>query len=91
MPKNPTDVEDVWTAEDEAIYRPLRRKILRIEARRRKDKAGRLKRYGARRRKSDDIMLKDSQAQAMKNECEAQCRRCANGTCSLEEKAPPDA
>ena len=53
MPKNPTNVEDVWTAEDEAIYRPLRRKILRIDARRRKDKAGRVRRYGARRRKSD--------------------------------------
>ena len=59
MPKNPTDVEDVWTAEDEAIYRPLRRKILRIDARRRKDKAGRKKRYGARRRKSDSAILKD--------------------------------
>ena len=69
-----TDVDEVWTEQDEAIYRPLRRKILRIEARRRKDLAGRVRRYGARRRKSDDIMLKDSQAQAMKNECEAQCR-----------------
>ena len=44
--------EEVWTAQDEATYRPLRRKILRIEARRRKDLGGRVKRYGARRRKS---------------------------------------
>ena len=54
----PTDV-DVWTVEDEAIYRPLRRKILRIEARRRKDLAGRVRRYGARRRKSNNTMPKD--------------------------------
>ncbi len=44
--------DEFWTAEDEATYRPLRRKILRIEARQRKDLNGRVKRYGARKRKS---------------------------------------
>ena len=48
------DIKDyeVWTVEDEAVYRPLRRKKLRIEARERKDLGGRFKRYGARKRKS---------------------------------------
>ena len=36
--KYPTGVDEVWTAEDEAIYRPLRRKKLRIEARIRRDR-----------------------------------------------------
>ena len=44
--------EETWTASDEAVYRPLRRKKLRIEARQRKDLNGRVKRYGARKRKS---------------------------------------
>lgn len=34
----PTGVDEVWTAEDEAVYRPLRRKKLRIEARIRRDR-----------------------------------------------------
>lgn len=85
------ETDEVWTADDEAVYRPLRRKKLRIEARMRKDLGGRFKRYGARRRKSGGEMLKDLQVQAMKNECEAQGGRWANGTCYFEEKAPPDA
>ena len=44
--------EEVWTAEDEATYTPLRRKKLRIEAKKRKDVNGRTKRYGMRKRKS---------------------------------------
>lgn len=43
--------EEVWTEQDEATYAPLRRKKLRIEARKRKDQAGRAKRYGPRTRK----------------------------------------
>jgi len=42
--------EEVWTVEDEAVYSPLRRKKLRIEARLRRDKA-RQRRYGVRNRK----------------------------------------
>ena len=43
MPENPaTPIKrlclEVWTAEDEAVYRPLRRKKLRIEARIRRDR-----------------------------------------------------
>lgn len=36
--KHPTGVDEVWTAEDEAVYRPLRCKKLRIEARIRRDR-----------------------------------------------------
>jgi hypothetical protein len=42
--------EEVWTVEDEAVYGPLRRKKLRIEARLRRDKT-RLRRFGVRNRK----------------------------------------
>jgi len=37
----------VWTAEDEATYRPLRRKLLRLEAKARRDKS-RVRRYSPR-------------------------------------------
>lgn len=47
---NNNDIE-VWTVEDEAVYAPLRRKKLRIEARQRRDGRGRWKQYGARKRK----------------------------------------
>lgn len=30
--------EETWTTEDEAVYRPLRRKLLRIQAKARRDK-----------------------------------------------------
>jgi hypothetical protein len=50
--KEKANSEEVWTADDEVVYRPLRRKKLRIEARLRKDLGGRFKRYGARKRKS---------------------------------------
>lgn len=46
------ETEETWTASDEATYRPLRRKLLRIEARKRNDANGRTKQYGARKRKS---------------------------------------
>jgi hypothetical protein len=42
--------EETWTQKDEATYAPLRRKKLRIEARKRKDTKGRHKQYGARKR-----------------------------------------
>jgi len=29
--------EEIWTSEDEATYRPLRNKLLRIEAKKRRD------------------------------------------------------
>lgn len=43
MPENPaTPIKRLclegWTAEDEATYRPLRRKLLRLEAKARRDK-----------------------------------------------------
>lgn len=45
--KHPTGVDEVWTAEDEATYRPLRRKLLRLEAKARRDKS-RVRRYRSR-------------------------------------------
>ena len=30
--------EETWTTDDEAVYRPLRRKLLRIQAKARRDK-----------------------------------------------------
>lgn len=45
--KYPTGVDEVWTAEDEATYRPLRRKLLRLEAKARRDKS-RVRRYRSR-------------------------------------------
>jgi hypothetical protein len=36
--KYPTGVDEVWTVQDEAVYAPLRKKKLRIEARLRRDK-----------------------------------------------------
>ncbi len=42
--------EEVWTVEDEAVYGPLRRKKLRIEARLRRDRA-RQRRFSTRIRK----------------------------------------
>ncbi len=43
--------EEVWTVEDEAIFRPLYQKWQRIRSRQRLDNIGRIKRYGARKRK----------------------------------------
>lgn len=43
----PTGVDEVWTDEDEATYRPLRRKLLRLEAKARRDKS-RVRRYRSR-------------------------------------------
>jgi hypothetical protein len=47
---NTQNIDEVWTAEDDAAYRPLRNKLMRIEARRRRDPE-RKTRYIPRRRR----------------------------------------
>lgn len=44
--------EEVWTEQDEAVFRPLYRKLQRIRAKTRNDML-RIKKYGTRKRKGD--------------------------------------
>ncbi len=81
-----------WTPEDEATYAPLRRKKLRIEARKRKDQAGRAKRYGARTRKPvgpcefREICYNYKNENFRESEAAKMCNNLPwHGACSLEE------
>ncbi len=49
--------EEVWTAEDEVVFRPLYQKWQRIRSRNRVDVSGRRKRYGARSTRKNDALL----------------------------------
>ena len=55
-----TGVDEVWTAEDEAVYAPLRKKKLRIEARQRRDKT-RVRRYTRRQTDGKNLTKKEDE------------------------------
>lgn len=49
--------DDIWTVEDEATYQPLRRKLLRIQAKVRRDKK-RVRKFSPRRRCKEETEKK---------------------------------